>query len=140
MKTLTTFALVALIFLIGCTGSPTAPTTTHEPADWPEWNIQVEGVNHTLTLDSMLGSRTLNAGVEPGTDMNRQELDVYFAVNIVKANFPEAYWCPVYQIFYPMMAAQLDSTVFGWVVLMEFHGYDVPKKDASIPIPPDAIC
>lgn len=131
MKTLYTLAIVSLLFLLGCTGSPTAPT--HEPADWPEWNIQVEGVNHTLTLDSIVDRRHVNADGDPGTTMTDVELRTYIAVNIVMANFPESYWCDVYQIFWPYLENVPRFVLDLWVIWIEFYE-DVPDT------PIEAIC
>ncbi len=125
-----------LMFLsLACSG-PSAPTAPSTPtADLPSWVINVDGSDYEVGPGDLLSDRYA-AAVEPGTDMTPDELRIYFAVNITKANFPRFLWCLVYKYYiYPVMLAQPDEEVLRWVEVMEGNGYDVPNAP-----PPPPIC
>lgn len=129
------FVLVVLL-VVGCknTTQPTAPTVQ---ADLPTWTITVDAVDYTIGPADLMRDRMAQV-VDPGTDMTTAELRVYFAVNIVKTNFPPFYQCAVYKIFYSVMLAQTDQFIWRMVQTMEYNGYDVPNKGPGVPPPP--IC
>ena len=127
-------ATFALFANLACSSAdaPVAPDSTL--ADLPSWECTIDGETYFYGLEGLLDDRNL-AVVEPGTDMNADELRVYFAVLLTETYFPENLWHTVYNYYvYPVMAAQPDEEVYSWVVIFEMNGEDVPNGP-----PPDPL-
>ena len=119
---------------LACSGGSGPVAPDNPSAELPSWQMNIDGTDYEVGPADLYGNRSL-AAVDPGTDMTPDELRVYFAVNITQVNFPPFMWCMIYKFYiFPVMAAQPDEDVLGWVEVMEGNGYDVPNGPPPAPI------
>ena len=127
-------AMFAIFASLACSGDNSLVAPDDSLADLPSWECTIDGETYYYGLEGLLDDRN-PAAVDPGTDMNADELRVYFAVLLTQTYFPDFLWHMVYNYYvFPVMEAQPDEEVYSWVVIFEMNGEDVPNGPPPEPL------
>lgn len=145
MHRLTPLILIPiLLFACNSSGSPVAPDPDHLPdvsdkviCNLPHWEFSLGGETFTygfkdLWLHNHAPDRSVQAPVDPGTDMSDSDLCIYFAGHIVDDIFQGDWenWraCKIYGFFWAYFMGCNHATLMRFVYIVESHGIDVPDE------------